>query len=152
VRWPDMSSVPAQVRPILRDQATGRQVYMRTVQGYEFSLREGRRVLEISLGGTAEEPVTVSGLATSAVGDGTEISYTLSSDAEVQVSVLNIGGRLVRTVLDGAVQPAGAQRVVWNGISKSGTKAPNGLYLVRVSARADDGQKAQAIASLMLRR
>jgi flagellar hook assembly protein FlgD len=92
--------------------------------------------------------MVVSGLATSAAGNGTEISYTLSSDAEVEVTVLNIAGRLVRTLVNSAAQPAGAQRVVWNGASNAGVRAPSGMYLIVVRARAEDGQEAQAIGPL----
>jgi len=145
-----MSGVPADARPVLSDPAAGRQIYMRTVQGYEFSPREGTRILEVSLGGDAQPAVVVSGLATSAAGNGIEISYTLSSDAEVEVTVLNIAGRLVRTLLSSAAQPAGAQRVVWNGANNAGNRAPSGMYLVVVKARAENGQEAQAIGPLVV--
>ena len=148
VRWPDMSGVPTEARPVLSDPAAGRLVYMRTAQGYQFKPRGGSRILEIRLGGDAQPGMVVSGLATSAAGNGTEISYTLSSDAEVEVTVLNIAGRLVRTLVSSAAQPAGAQRVVWNGANNAGVRAPSGMYLIVVRARAEDGQEAQAIGPL----
>ena len=132
VRWPDMSEMPGSARPVLRDPATGRQVYMRTAQGYEFSLREGRRVLEVELTGGAHMPLVVSSLATRGMGDATEVSYALSSDAEVSVEVRNIAGRLVQTVVSGVLQATGRQSVAWNGMSKSGSRAANGLYVVIV--------------------
>jgi len=152
VGWPDMSRLPADVRPVLRDPATGRQVYMRTAQGYEFSLRGGRRVLEIELTNSADLPLVVSSLMAGGAGGALEISYTLSSDAEVSVEVRNMAGRLVQTVLAGALQATGIQSVGWNGMSKTGSRAPNGRYVVVVRARTASGQQAQAIGSLLLRR
>ena len=125
---------------------------MRTAQGYEFSLREGRRVLEVELTGGADMPLVVSSLATRGMGDATEVSYALSSDAEVSVEVRNIAGRLVQTVVSGVLQATGRQSVAWNGMSKSGSRAANGLYVVIVRARREQGQQAQAVGSLLLQR
>jgi hypothetical protein len=151
LRWPDMSSVPANLRPVLRDPVTGRRVYMRTSQGYEFALREGSRDLEIELV-SSEDALTVAGVTTSAVGGNVAISYTLTAAAAVDVRVMNMSGRLVQQVAAGTAQTAGLQQVVWNGRTKNGTTAPSGVYLVTVTARTDDGRTAQAVGPLQLKR
>ncbi len=151
VAWPDVSSVPADVRPVLLDPATGNQVYMRTSQGYEFTARESGRELEVRLL-DADACLAVSAPAARQAGVGAEISYTLSVDAEVDVAVLNIAGRVVDTVMSGAVQTAGAQRVTWDGMTAQGTRAPAGMYLVVVKARATSGQQAQAVGTMRLGR
>lgn len=151
VDWPDLSGVPNDVRPVLVDPATGAQVYMRTSQGYEFTAREGARVLQVRLLG-AEGVLSVSTPAARPVGGGAEISYTLSTDAEVEVSVLNIAGRVIDTVLAGEMQSAGTQRLVWDGMSAQGTRAPAGVYVIVVRARAANGQQTQAIGTMRLGR
>jgi len=151
VQWPDMSALPTDTRPVLVDAATGAEVYMRTAQSYEFTAREGARELQVRLvdGGAG---LTVSAPAAVAAGAGAEISYTLSADAQVEVAVLNIAGRLVDTVVSDAMQSAGAQRVVWDGMTARGTRAPSGTYLVVVTARADNGLQTQAVGTLRLGR
>ena len=151
VRWPDMSSLPAGVRPVLHDPVTGRRVYMRTSQGYEFTLREGTRNLEIELTRGAGV-LAVAGVTTSQVGEAATISYTLSASAEVDVEVRNISGRVVSRVVSGAPQTAGRQQVVWNGRNNNGVLAPNGVYLIVVNARTEDGREARAVGTLSVRR
>lgn len=151
VRWPDLSSVPADVRPMLVDTATGRQVYMRTSSSYDFTAREGARELEIRLLDSTNL-LAVSVPSARPVGGGTEISYTLSADAQVEVQILNIAGRVVDTVADGTLQTAGVQRLVWDGMTTRGTRAPSGTYLVVVRARGEGGQQTQAIGTVALGR
>ena len=83
---------------------------------------------------------------------GAEIAFSLSSPVRVSVSVLNIAGRPVATPMRDASAEAGLQRIIWNGQADRGTAAPNGTYLVRIVARDEDGQQAQALCSLRLRR
>ncbi|MGD9494840.1 MAG: carboxypeptidase regulatory-like domain-containing protein [Armatimonadota bacterium] len=151
VTWPDLCAVPAEMRPVLVDPSTGAEVYMRTSHSYEFTAREGARELRVRLLGE-EGLLTVSAPAARQAGAGVEISYTLSADAEVEVAVLNIAGRLVDRVVSGAVHSAGAQRVSWDGLSAQGTRAPGGVYLVLVRARAENGQQAQAVGTVRLAR
>ncbi len=151
VAWPDMSALPTDTRPVLIDAATGAEVYMRTAQSYEFTAREGARELQVRLL-EGEAGLAVSAPAAVAAGGGAEISYTLSADAQVEVAVLNIAGRLVDTVVSDAIQSAGAQRVVWDGMTARGTRAPSGTYLVVVTARADNGLQTQAVGTLRLGR
>ncbi|MBD3293424.1 MAG: hypothetical protein GF393_10905, partial [Armatimonadia bacterium] len=151
VRWPDLTSVPGNVKPVLVDEAAGREIYMRTAQSYEFTAGEGSRELTIKLSG-GDAALAVSTPAARSIGAGAEITYTLSADAEVEVRVLNIAGRVIDTVVTGDLQTAGAQRVTWDGVSARGTKAPGGTYLVVVRARAASGQQTQAIGTVALGR
>ncbi len=151
VEWRDMSSLPAQVRPVLIDPATGAEVYMRTAQSYEFTAGEGARELQVRLldGGAG---LAVSVPAAVPAGAGAQISYTLSADAQVEVAVLNIAGRVVDTVVSDAMQSAGVQRVLWDGMTARGPRAPAGTYLVVVRARADNGQQTQSVGTMRLGR
>ena len=42
--------------------------------------------------------------------------------------------------------------LLWDGRGQTGTRVPNGRYLVRITARGDDGQQSQSVAPLLLRR
>lgn len=83
-------------------------------------------------------------------GVGAEVAYTLSAAADVTVEVLNIAGRIVAVPLRQQAHDPGLQRVLWTGQTLSGTSAPAGKYLVRVTARGEDGEQATALCSLGL--
>jgi hypothetical protein len=64
---------------------------------------------------------------------GTTIEYALPQPANVTVSVYDATGRLVRRLAESA-QPAGLQRVRWEGDDSSGRRVAPGVYFVRVGA------------------
>ena len=70
----------------------------------------------------------------------------------MSVEVVNIAGRTVRRVCEDRPGTAGTNVVLWDGRCDAGTRAPAGRYLVRVTARGEDGQQSQALAALNLRR
>jgi hypothetical protein len=88
--------------------------------------------------------LSVAGAAALPTNCGAEVVFSLSAPAEVTVEVLNLAGRRVATVAHRTALAAGTQRLVWNGQSDAGTRAPAGRYLVRITAR--DAQGAQATA------
>jgi hypothetical protein len=81
---------------------------------------------------------------------GAEVAFTLSAAADVTVEILNIAGRAVAAPVRQQAKEAGLQRVLWTGRTLSGTAAPPGRYLVRVTARSDVGEQATALCSLAL--
>lgn len=107
----------------------------------------------IPTGGTeATAGLTVTGAAAVPTAVGAEVLFTLSAPADVTVEVLNIAGRSVALLAQERAANAGLQRIAWNGHSLTGTAAPTGRYLVRITARGASGQQAMALASLALRR
>jgi len=62
------------------------------------------------------------------------ISFFIVHADDVTVSIVDGGGRIVRTLLDGAHVPA-RKRIArwWNGRTFSGARAPDGSYRVRVA-------------------
>lgn len=64
---------------------------------------------------------------------GTVISYSLEKDAHVRVTICNMLGQTVATVVD-ADQTLGVHRVVWNGLDDRGDQLASGIYLFRVQA------------------
>lgn len=61
----------------------------------------------------------------------TTLSYQLSKDAEVTLVIYNTLGQTIRTLVN-AFQPAGFQRVVWDGRDDSGNLVPSGLYFYQI--------------------
>jgi len=64
---------------------------------------------------------------------GTEILFRLPDPGNVRVSIHDVNGRLVRTVLD-QPRPAGSGSVRWDGLSAAGTPVPSGVYFYRLES------------------
>ncbi len=62
-----------------------------------------------------------------------EISYTLPTDADVSLSIYNLLGQKVRTLVD-EYQPAGHKIVHWDGADDNGNKVASGIYFYRLKA------------------
>jgi hypothetical protein len=63
-------------------------------------------------------------------------SFVLSEPASVTVAILTSSGSLVRTLLSGASEPAGAVTATWNRTNSAGQRAKTGTYTLRVTASA----------------
>ena len=63
----------------------------------------------------------------------TNISYKLQNMEHVKVSIYNVHGQLIRTLVD-EIQPAGSYTVRWDGLKENGEKAVSGMYLYRIDA------------------
>ena len=94
--------------------------------------------------------LAVSGTRAAATGVGAEIAFTLSAQAEVTASVLNIAGRPVATICRGRECEAGTHRLLWNACADSGLKVPSGRYVVQVRARGAEGAEATALTTILV--
>jgi hypothetical protein len=63
----------------------------------------------------------------------TTIRYELPKEGRVRVSVFNLLGEEVATLVDGR-RAAGAHEVRWNANNQGGTPFPSGVYFVKVEA------------------
>jgi flagellar hook assembly protein FlgD len=64
----------------------------------------------------------------------TEITFGLPDPAPVRLVVYDVGGRLVRTVVEGN-RPSGYHTVVWRGRDDVGRAVTPGVYFLRLQAR-----------------
>ncbi|RIK66264.1 hypothetical protein DCC62_25350 [candidate division KSB1 bacterium] len=62
----------------------------------------------------------------------TAITYQLPLNSEVKLAVYNIAGQLVRKLVDGERQSAGAHTITWDGKDESGKLAASGVYVYRL--------------------
>ena len=63
----------------------------------------------------------------------TSIRYTIEADAQVKLSVYNVLGQEVRSLVNGA-QTAGQYTASWDGRNQAGQLVPSGMYYYRIEA------------------
>jgi flagellar hook assembly protein FlgD len=61
----------------------------------------------------------------------TAISFYLPRAARANLTIYDVRGRRVVTLVDGTV-PAGFKRITWNGINTSGQQVSTGVYFYRL--------------------
>ncbi len=64
----------------------------------------------------------------------TTINYQLHMDSQVSITVYDLLGRTVKTLID-EQQVAGSYHAIWNGTDEAGAKAASGAYLVRMQTQ-----------------
>jgi len=64
---------------------------------------------------------------------GSVIAFTLPDAVRARISVYNVRGEHVATLLE-EVLPAGKHQVTWNGLDEQGAPVPSGVYLYRLDA------------------
>jgi hypothetical protein len=79
-------------------------------------------------------------------GPRTMIRFSVSREGPVSLKVFNVGGRLVRTLVEEQL-PAGPHAVNWDGRDEAGRRLASGVYFYRL----DDGERAQTRKSVLLR-
>lgn len=67
----------------------------------------------------------------------TDVVFTLPRAARVTLTIHDLAGRRLRTILSGADHQAGLHRVAWQGCDDAGRSLPSGIYRCRLQA---DGQ------------
>jgi len=71
----------------------------------------------------------------------TEIRFTLPKEQPVTLVIFDLTGKVVRTLLSDATQPAGPNIVVWNGRNSTGGRVSSGQYLVRLKAGPNEARR-----------
>jgi hypothetical protein len=62
------------------------------------------------------------------------ITYSTTQSGKVSMCVYDATGRLVRTLVDRVLEPAGSKTVYWNGKDNARRDIPNGIYFLRLEA------------------
>ena len=66
----------------------------------------------------------------------TTIKYSMPQAGHLQLSVYNVRGQLVNTLIDGQV-PAGEGQIFWDGADNLGTAAASGVYFYEARAAGE---------------
>ncbi|MCC7491622.1 MAG: hypothetical protein IT204_04715 [Fimbriimonadaceae bacterium] len=139
--WPQLQTVPAGVELLLTDLQNGQQRRLRSTAGYQVVHDGSPRLLRV----TAQSGGASLLLSDLRVTPGRGLSYqvgaTVSREAQLQVLVRSLGGRLLREV-SGQAQ-AGRATLSFDGRGPDGLPLPNGVYRVELLATAVDGSVAR---------
>ena len=73
----------------------------------------------------------------------TTVPYSLASPGRVEIRIVDISGRIIKTILQEAEE--GENRVLWDGTDHSGRSVPSGVYFLRMRANDFVGQKKMLI-------
>lgn len=85
-------------------------------------------------------------------GSGAQLTFTLAADGVVEAQVLNIAGRVVKTINPAAECDKGTNTMMWNGRNNHGAYVPAGRYLIRLNAKTADGTQASAVCPVQIQR
>ncbi len=83
-------------------------------------------------------------VAPGVVGSQTRLAYTLGTAAHVRLDVLDVSGRLVRTLLDSHI-PAGSHELTWDARAGNGRHLGSGVYFYRLSALGREQTRRVAV-------
>ncbi len=153
--WPELSRLPKDRVAILKDRDTGKRTFMRTRAQYEFAApgEASSRSFAVTVKRAQEGALLISGLSAVPTRAGTwDISFNLSTDAAVTAGIYNVAGRRVAEIANGATLGRGRASLTWNARSLTDTAVPTGTYLLRLTARTEDGEQASAVTILQARR
>ena len=76
--------------------------------------------------------------------DAAAIRYSVASSGPVELTIFDINGRRIRTLVDAHVVP-GPHEVAWDGRDDLGAAVPSGIYFYRLTANSFDSVKRMLI-------
>ncbi len=71
----------------------------------------------------------------------TAIGFNLSQADIVNLTIYDVSGQFVKTLIDGQYYQAGESMVYWNGNSQTGEAVPNGVYFYMLDANGEKATK-----------
>ena len=154
--WPNLPSIPRNVRVKLTDTATGEVRDLRAVSGYTYHMNEaGTREFTVSVeSGGSTRPVIgnviVSGDARA--NGSLTLSYALSADALVSVRVLSGAGKEVFTVTRGRADSAGENEVTWTLRDNANRAVAPGAYRFEILAETPNGERVRRVVPVNVTR
>jgi len=74
----------------------------------------------------------------------TNISYQLPEKSKVNISIYNIKGQFIKTLVD-EMKSAGEYSIIWNGVDQSNKNVPSGIYLYRLKTKDDSKIRKMAL-------
>ena len=158
VTWPNLSTIPKNVRAKLIDVATGESRDLRKVSGYTFQAEANlTREFKIQIEpGTVSKAIIGTVLVNSVTRDGSKamssvrLNYTLGSDATTTIRILGLRNEEVVTLGSGRADKAGQNEMVWNLRDKANRSVAPGTYRAEIVAEGQDGERVRKITPIVV--
>ena len=80
----------------------------------------------------------------------TTIGFNLKETASVGITIFNLKGEKIRTLIDGE-KDAGSYNVIWNGIDKNGKIVPSGIYFYKMVSEGNSGRYTSTKKMVLLK-
>ncbi|MCC7491967.1 MAG: right-handed parallel beta-helix repeat-containing protein [Fimbriimonadaceae bacterium] len=153
VAWAGLArALPAGHRAWLSDPTSGKRVLLNNSSAYTFRSTGGTRALSLEVDPRATRALNIVDLQAQAGrgrSRGVPISLTLSTAADLTLTVRGAAGRLVAQQSKAGV--AGLNTLVWDAQDNQGRPVPAGNYVIEVTARGADGELARAVRTVTVR-
>jgi hypothetical protein len=151
VTWPNLATIPKNVRARIVDTVTGETRDLRKFSGYTFNAEAKlTREFKIQLEpGVSVAPVigsisvNRSGGRANGGDSSVRLTYTLSADVTTSVRILSATGREVATLTRGRADKAGQNEVVWNLRDQAQRSVAPGTYRAEIVAEGNDGERTR---------
>jgi hypothetical protein len=156
--WPNLSTVPRNVRFRLTDKATNTTRDLRSISGYTLRMNEaGTRELILSMepGSVATRAVIGNVIVSRPSRDPhapVTISYALSSEASTTIRILSGAGKEVFVVTRGRADNAGQNSAIWALRDSADRAVAPGAYRVEIVAETQDGERVRKIVPVNVTR
>lgn len=148
--WPNLTTVPKNVRFRITDVATGETRDLRQTSGYTFVTNDaGTREFRLEMSPGAASRAVIGNVVVNR--DGRDaispfvINYSLSSEATTTVRILSGSGREVFTVSRGRADSAGENSVTWMLRDNANRLVAPGSYRVEILAETDGGDRVRKV-------
>jgi hypothetical protein len=116
----------------LLSSVRGRRAVDVALEGKLQSGRKFRAPLSLTVLGTGKPEATGASLAPNPLNPQGTLTFSLGVPGSVTVRLYGLGGRSVRTVIDGEQFPAGIHQVIIDGRDERGTELASGVYFYRL--------------------
>lgn len=149
--WPNLASLPKNVRARLIDVATSTTRDLRGSSGYTFNATAGSSrefKIQIEEGITSRPTIgnmIVTRSNTRSMNSPFTINYTLSAAATTTVRVLGTNGKEIFTITRGRSDSAGEQTLSWNLKDNANRSVAPGTYQIELIATTEDGDNVRRV-------
>jgi len=146
LHWDGAGSLPRGLRLRLVDESTGATVLPAAQGSWSLELAAGQsRRVSIHAEPERTMPLAITRVfARPGRGGGVRLELATTSDAQVDVQVTTMTGKVLRTLGGGRAKAGETTTVSWDGRGADGP-LPAGSYLLQVIARDDNGAVARQV-------
>lgn len=151
--WPNLTTIPKNVRLRLVDKATGTARDVRSTSGYSFRVEEATTrefTLTMEPGGASRAVIgnVVVTRPSKDLAAPFSINYTLSSDATTTIRILSGTGKEVFAVSRGRADRVGQNSATWAMRDSANRAVAPGTYRVEIMAETVNGERVRKIVPI----